>query len=766
VQQLRSKQFIPLLAGRPSPPHPGPRSDESSWLHTANRFAAYAITLHHPWSLITLAPPIPLTWDALEVWVQELLHSDRYIDKARLHWLRLLAHGRSVKSETIKLLSAWRSRSATYWSKSDRLTAEREMGLQSTVDFELDLDDIVNDLNESYSGLPPVEIGSKADVHRSVVISQLIAISEAVEKKQPPVDDDSTVTENMRFDEVTPGQLTTTAAYISRKSSTVELFLNNAPQSTVRPQHTSSHGFPEGAEAQQCYNDDVPDDLNAEQALAFREVVSWANADAHYRRNLYSLAPAPLRLLISGAAGTGKTHLVRKLFDCLGSNVIASVSITGVAASNLPKGATIHSTFALPINDRSKPSESAAFTNFGDSRILVIDEISTTHADAFIWVSDILRRWFEANASFGGLAVVAMGDFFQQGPVGRSLLQACMIPGNAAGQLFKEFRRIEFTQQVRAADDIAHSTRLDFFRNPFHSLTPVSASKILDHLKVISPNDMLRDPKFMSAPIICSDNVTRHAINKLRIVELAKRTRSPVIVFRLPLSNYSKTAFTASSLRTGKPYETLLDEHDNLSFYFVPGAPVMCKDNVSPCFGIANGTQAVLHSLSLNPEKVDVDEVWSNIHNASPGELFYLDELPLSVNIVLNNASLEFDPNTSLLSDVQVVPMLLNTRSHRKLKVAGKSKLRQLTYYDFGVDLAFAMTYFKVQGLTLDRVILDLNTTVMPKINVAALYVGLSRVRCADHIRVLPVTNECRLALHRLEFKRYLVDWLNMSSTS
>ena len=766
VQQLRSRQFIPQLAGRPSPPHPGPESECRSWRQAADRFAAYAITLHCPWSLVTLAPPIPLTWDALEAWVACLAESDNYIDAARLHWLRLLAQGRTVKSETIKLLSAWRSRGTTYWSKADRTMAAHELCEEGATD--LDLDDIINEMQDNDDGLAPIKKDSNAYQHRQAVMSHLHRLSKQVSSRNPPLPRNCVSSTETRLDETVEGQAATIVERILRKSSAIEAILSSAPQHTSNiALSTESTALPRRVDEQHLFDDTVPSDLNEKQAAAFKEIVAWANADAHHRTHLYSPAPPPLHLLISGAAGTGKTHLVRKLYERLGSDVIVSVSITGVAASNLPKGATIHSTFAMPVSDRVKPSESTACTKFGDARILIIDEISTTQAEAFAWVSNILRRWFEANLSFGGLAVIAMGDFFQQGPVGRSLIQACMINGNVAGELFKAFKRVEFTQQQRVADDPAHSDRLDFFRDPSRSLRPVLASKILDHLKIIAVDDLLHDEKFMSAPIITSNNVTRHAINKHKAIEMALRLGQPVIAFRLPLANFTKSVFIATARRIGSSVESLLDEHDNLTFFFVVGAPVICKDNISPSFGIANGAQATLHSITLDASLGDTDEVWNTIDAAKPGEIVLLNDLPLSINIQLNGHCTNIDPTTSMLPDVQVIPMLLNTRSPRKLQVAAKKQhQRQLTYFDFGIDLAFALTYFKVQGLTLDRVILDLNTTVNPKINVAAIYVGLSRVRHGTHIRILPVSNDCRLALNRLEFRRYLVDWLANSSAT
>jgi len=385
VQQLRSKQCIPLLAGRPSPPHPGPKRDDRSWELEANRFAAYAITLHHPWSLITLAPPIPLTWNSLEDWVQRLMESNNYLDKARLLWLRLLAHGRTVKYATNeKLLSGWRARSATYWSKNDRIEAERELNQHAKDDDDLDLDDIINEMQDSYAGLAPVEAGSKAALHRASVLAHLRSLNTAVDShhQNHPTMPHGTPPHSYRLDETICGRAASIVAHIARKVSPVETILLGTTIPAATNDTFAAHvGYPQQQQPQIYYDSTLPPHLNESQAKVFQDVIAWANADAHFRAHPYSMAPAPLRLLISGAAGTGKTHTIRKLFDRLGSNVIVSVSITGVAASHMPQGTTIHSKFALPVGRNVKPSDSAAFHNFGAARIVVIDEISSTHAD-------------------------------------------------------------------------------------------------------------------------------------------------------------------------------------------------------------------------------------------------------------------------------------------------------------------------------------------------------------------------------------------------
>jgi hypothetical protein len=76
--RLRTKFVVPLLAGARPPRFPGPRPSESlpikvrKWEQRACKFAEFAITVYHPWDLQTRIPPIPLTYAALKLWLDEL----------------------------------------------------------------------------------------------------------------------------------------------------------------------------------------------------------------------------------------------------------------------------------------------------------------------------------------------------------------------------------------------------------------------------------------------------------------------------------------------------------------------------------------------------------------------------------------------------------------------------------------------------------------------------------------------------------------------
>lgn len=72
------------------------------------------------------------------------------------------------------------------------------------------------------------------------------------------------------------------------------------------------------------------------------------------------------------------------------------------------------------------------------------------------------------------------------------------------------------------------------------------------------------------------------------------------------------------------------------------------------------------------------------------------------------------------------------------------------------MELAFAVTYHKVQGQTLDRIVLDLNG----KVSVPELYVAISRVRKSDDIRILPLWDaQTKQKLSELEFSEDAVKW-------
>ncbi len=129
--------------------------------------------------------------------------------------------------------------------------------------------------------------------------------------------------------------------------------------------------------------------------------------------------------LLTGAAGTGKTYLLRKFIKRAREDgkAVSVTATTGLAATHL-NGATIHAWSGIGVHDELPKKH---LLKMGKQRrdiitktdILIIDEISMLHDFRLDLVDEVLRHVREVDAPFGGIQVVLCGDFFQLPPVNR-----------------------------------------------------------------------------------------------------------------------------------------------------------------------------------------------------------------------------------------------------------------------------------------------------------------------------------------------------------
>ena len=162
---------------------------------------------------------------------------------------------------------------------------------------------------------------------------------------------------------------------------------------------------------------------NDMQWAAYRTVEKhWTTLQASRRDAIPP--PSPLRLLISGTAGTGKTFLIRALSQLLGDHCIRTAT-TGMAAI-LIAGMTIHSAAALPIAGRARTQGdlrgerlNKLQSTFRDKDYLILDEMSMIGQTSFGHLDNRLREATGAKDDvFGGLSIILVGDFGQLAPVG------------------------------------------------------------------------------------------------------------------------------------------------------------------------------------------------------------------------------------------------------------------------------------------------------------------------------------------------------------
>ena len=94
--------------------------------------------------------------------------------------------------------------------------------------------------------------------------------------------------------------------------------------------------------------------LNTDQNQALVEVLTWLSCRDR--------APTPLRILIHGGPGTGKSFfagtLIERAKEIPGSGRILCCAPTGIASTLLPGGQTVHSLLKLPIDQTMEDNAS------------------------------------------------------------------------------------------------------------------------------------------------------------------------------------------------------------------------------------------------------------------------------------------------------------------------------------------------------------------------------------------------------------------------
>ncbi len=132
-------------------------------------------------------------------------------------------------------------------------------------------------------------------------------------------------------------------------------------------------------------------------------------------------------ILITGQAGTGKSHLVKKIVshcERIRKN-IAVTAMTGAAAC-LINGKTIHSWGGLGVGDKSASYLSDKIlkswpkrTKWQRCNTLIIDEVSMMNANLFELIEEVARIVRNNDRPFGGIQVILLGDFYQLPPVAK-----------------------------------------------------------------------------------------------------------------------------------------------------------------------------------------------------------------------------------------------------------------------------------------------------------------------------------------------------------
>lgn len=146
------------------------------------------------------------------------------------------------------------------------------------------------------------------------------------------------------------------------------------------------------------------------------------------QKRAFSLYERLSNIFLTGAGGSGKSHLVRHIVaDAKTRGINVQVcAMTGCAAVLLKCGAsTLHSWSGIRLARGSKADivrsvveNTYSRKNWRSVQLLIIDEVSMMSQKIFEIIEEIARICRGSRMPFGGIQVIFVGDFYQLPPVG------------------------------------------------------------------------------------------------------------------------------------------------------------------------------------------------------------------------------------------------------------------------------------------------------------------------------------------------------------
>ena len=212
--------------------------------------------------------------------------------------------------------------------------------------------------------------------------------------------------------------------------------------------------------------------LNEGQHNLFNFIMQYAVQCKLAERN-NELPPTVFKIFLSGGAGVGKSYLVTAITEYLRRilrypnqnldhpSVLVTAS-TGKAATGI-NGITLHSAFRLPVTTGSyvykKPGNETLHmlrNKYQHLKVLIIDEISMTGRETFGHLDLALKAIMQNLLPFGGISLLAVGDFLQLPPViqkGVFMKPSKGLYKSFNGWLWEEFQLHELLEIVRQISD-------------------------------------------------------------------------------------------------------------------------------------------------------------------------------------------------------------------------------------------------------------------------------------------------------------------------
>lgn len=427
--------------------------------------------------------------------------------------------------------------------------------------------------------------------------------------------------------------------------------------------------------------DIIIDEKNALNKADFKEKTTFVietNPESELAKSF--ILETNKSVFLTGKAGTGKTTLLKEILEKTDKNYIVAAP-TGVAAINAG-GMTLHSLFLLPLKSflpiRYGNKEMNLFCDYAqlvkhqkfnrqkldlllELELLIIDEISMVRADIFDALDSTLRRVRKNQLPFGGVQLLVIGDLYQLAPVVR--------------------RDVQFGLS-------------QYYKSPyfFDSLTWPKMDAVTVELDKVYRQ---ADETFVSML-----NTIRDGHKDEAVIEKLNSNYNPN-------PSYSNTiTLTTHNRKADKINTTELEKLDTEGKTLNAKVTGKFPENAYP-----------------TPEEIflKVGAQVMFIRNHAE-ELYFNGKIGVITKFTENTLTVKGDDGISII----VEPIEWKNSKYTVEDESGKIVKQDIgSFLQYPLRLAWAVTVHKSQGLTFDKVILDLESTFAS----GQLYVALSRCR-------------------------------------
>ncbi|XP_062599557.1 uncharacterized protein LOC134261102 [Saccostrea cucullata] len=435
--------------------------------------------------------------------------------------------------------------------------------------------------------------------------------------------------------------------------------------------------------------------LNATQSEIFYFVREWCLQKCHEEK------PKAFHIFVTGGAGTGKSHLINtvqyeasRLFSRTLTNPesisVLLTALTGTAAFNIG-GTTLHHAFALtkylpiPYEPLQEQRLSTIRVKLEDLQILIIDEISMVYKRLLYYVHERLVQIKKCKLPFGGVSVIAVGDFYQLPPVKQKknerLYNDCSTyPVDYWKELFKA---VELHEIMRQREDATFAEALNKLR--------VRTSK-----ENLEPNvaEMLLECVSEGSEDALHVYATNEEVNKYNLSMLTTKCQELV---EINAKDYQKDQTSGKLNLRENPIAKKKAEGLPMSIILAHNARVMLTRNIDVDDGLVNGVMGFVSEIQYaNRAQKEVN----------------------SIGVIFDNKDVGKKSGRKINSDRI---MVLIERVDEEIN---EKHVKSVVRHQFPLQLSWACTAHKVQGMTTNEIVVNLDKVFSP----GQAYVALSRV--------------------------------------